>query len=56
MIQGTDQNEWLIIVNPNAGNGKGEKDWDKISELLSKEVRDMPLTSHLKLLLKVSEK
>jgi YegS/Rv2252/BmrU family lipid kinase len=37
MIQCTDQNEWLIIVNPNAGNGKGEKDWARISELLTKE-------------------
>jgi len=37
MIQCTDQNEWLIIVNPNAGNGKGEKDWDKISDLITKE-------------------
>jgi hypothetical protein len=30
MIQCTDQNEWLIIVNPNAGNGKGEKDWGRM--------------------------
>ena len=37
MNQSTDQNEWLVIVNPNAGNGKGKKDWDKISELLKKE-------------------
>jgi YegS/Rv2252/BmrU family lipid kinase len=29
-------NEWLVIVNPNAGNGKGKKDWDKISSLLRK--------------------
>lgn len=27
----------MIIVNPNAGNGKGKKDWDKISEQLNKE-------------------
>jgi YegS/Rv2252/BmrU family lipid kinase len=26
--------EWLVIVNPNAGNGKGKKDWNKISSLL----------------------
>jgi YegS/Rv2252/BmrU family lipid kinase len=37
MNQNTDPNEWLIIVNPNAGNGKGKKDWDKISALLKKE-------------------
>ena len=26
--------QWLVIVNPNAGSGKGKKDWDKISILL----------------------
>lgn len=26
--------EWLVIVNPNAGNRKGERDWHKISALL----------------------
>jgi YegS/Rv2252/BmrU family lipid kinase len=25
----------MVIVNPNAGNGKGKKDWDKISDLLN---------------------
>ena len=29
--------EWLVIVNPNAGNGKGRKDWDKIAGFLNKE-------------------
>lgn len=28
--------EWLVIVNPNAGNGKGKKDWGKISSNLKK--------------------
>ena len=28
--------QWLVIVNPNAGSGKGKKDWDKISNLLNK--------------------
>jgi YegS/Rv2252/BmrU family lipid kinase len=37
MNQNTDQKEWLAIVNPNAGNGKGKKDWDKISSFLEKE-------------------
>ena len=37
MRQITDQKEWLVIVNPNAGNGKGKKDWGKISALLKKE-------------------
>jgi diacylglycerol kinase (ATP) len=25
--------EWFTIVNPNAGNGKGKKDWERISDL-----------------------
>lgn len=29
--------EWFTIVNPNAGNGKGKKDWDRISGLFEKE-------------------
>jgi diacylglycerol kinase (ATP) len=37
MDQNSDQKEWLIIVNPNAGNGKGKKDWDRISALLNSE-------------------
>jgi YegS/Rv2252/BmrU family lipid kinase len=28
--------EWFTIVNPNAGNGKGSKDWDRISGLFEK--------------------
>jgi len=32
-----DSNEWMVIVNPNAGKGKGKKDWEKISALLKKE-------------------
>ena len=33
----TDPKEWLVIVNPNAGNGMGKKDWEKISAFLKKE-------------------
>jgi diacylglycerol kinase (ATP) len=29
--------EWLVIVNPNAGKCKGKKDWETISALLDKE-------------------
>lgn len=29
------ENRWLVIVNPNAGKRKGEKDWPEISALLS---------------------
>ncbi len=35
MDQNSERKEWLVIVNPNAGNGKGKKDWDTISSLLS---------------------
>ena len=28
--------EWLVIVNPNAGKGKGKKDWTIISSLLTR--------------------
>ena len=28
--------EWLVIVNPNAGRGKGQKDWTTISALLTR--------------------
>ncbi len=27
-------NKWLVIVNPNAGNRKGKRDWSEISNLL----------------------
>jgi YegS/Rv2252/BmrU family lipid kinase len=29
--------EWYVIVNPNAGNRKGQKDWKRISELFQRE-------------------
>ncbi len=29
-------NKWFTIVNPNAGNGKGQKDWNRINDLLEK--------------------
>jgi YegS/Rv2252/BmrU family lipid kinase len=32
-----EQNEWMVIVNPNAGNGKGKKDWETISAFLDTE-------------------
>lgn len=31
-----EKQEWFAIVNPNAGNGKGKKDWARISELFSR--------------------
>lgn len=36
-------NEWFTVVNPNAGNGKGKKDWERISGLLGKA--DIPIRS-----------
>ena len=42
MNQNTDQKEYLVIVNPNAGNGKGKKDWEKISNLLKNKT--LPFT------------
>ena len=29
--------EWLVVVNPNAGNRKGKKDWEKISYFLNQQ-------------------
>lgn len=31
------RDEWFTIVNPNAGNGKGKKDWERISGLFARE-------------------
>ncbi len=28
--------EWLVIINPNAGEGKGKKDWERISGIFEK--------------------
>jgi YegS/Rv2252/BmrU family lipid kinase len=35
--------EWFTIVNPNAGNGKGKKDWERISELFYRS--DIPVNA-----------
>jgi YegS/Rv2252/BmrU family lipid kinase len=37
MSQNTNQKEWQVIINPNAGNRRGQKDWDKIASFLNKE-------------------
>jgi YegS/Rv2252/BmrU family lipid kinase len=37
MNRDAEYQKWLIIVNPNAGNGKGKKDWSRISEHLKNE-------------------
>jgi YegS/Rv2252/BmrU family lipid kinase len=42
MNQNSNLKERLVIVNSNAGNGSGKKDWDRISALLKKE--DLPFT------------
>lgn len=40
MEKNTGKNAWFVIVNPNAGNGKGKKDWNRISELLDKKLTE----------------
>jgi YegS/Rv2252/BmrU family lipid kinase len=37
MSENTAHREWYAIVNPNAGNGKGNKDWGRIASLFGKE-------------------
>jgi YegS/Rv2252/BmrU family lipid kinase len=37
MINNPVRTEWFTIVNPNAGNGKGKKDWERISGLFTRE-------------------
>ncbi|MCF8236080.1 MAG: diacylglycerol kinase family lipid kinase [Bacteroidales bacterium] len=36
-MKATAENKWLVIVNPNAGRRKGEKDWNQIAKLLEDE-------------------
>ncbi len=36
MEQVTGDQQWFVIVNPNAGNGKGNRDWKRISGLFEK--------------------
>jgi YegS/Rv2252/BmrU family lipid kinase len=42
MNQTSIRKDWLIIVNPNAGNGKGKKDWNTIANLL--RIKDIAFT------------
>ena len=37
MNQNLNQAQWLVIINPNAGNGKGKRDFDRITGLLERE-------------------
>ncbi|MBP1665294.1 MAG: YegS/Rv2252/BmrU family lipid kinase [Bacteroidetes bacterium] len=34
MEENAGNQEWFAIINPNAGNGKGKKDWNRIADLL----------------------
>jgi YegS/Rv2252/BmrU family lipid kinase len=43
-MNNTVQPKWFVIVNPNAGNGKGKKDWSRISELFDRE--NIPVIPH----------
>jgi len=36
MKKGRRNKGWLVIINPNAGNGKGKKDWNRISGIFKK--------------------
>jgi len=43
-MQGEYANEWMAVVNPNAGKGRGKRDWERISGLLDKhEIRHTPV-------------
>lgn len=37
MDQAPNKKEWVVIVNPNAGKGKGRKDWEVIAKHILKE-------------------
>ncbi|MBW6500922.1 MAG: diacylglycerol kinase family lipid kinase [Bacteroidales bacterium] len=37
MTKGRIREEWFTIINPNAGNGKGKKDWSRILSLFERE-------------------
>lgn len=45
---GTENNKWLVVVNPKASIGKGEKDWPVIKDLLIMEGFDFDfvVTAH----------
>ncbi|MBK9390846.1 MAG: diacylglycerol kinase family lipid kinase [Bacteroidetes bacterium] len=47
MSKNSDHSQWLVIVNPNAGNGKGKKEWDLISRSLNENgiIFDLKFTS-----------
>lgn len=36
-IKNSTSDKWLVVVNPNAGSRKGEKDWPKIEDLLKQK-------------------
>lgn len=38
--RGRKNDRWLVVVNPNAGSRKGEKDWPRISRLLNDQSFD----------------
>ncbi len=31
------KNKWMLIINPKAGNGKGKREWENISKIMSME-------------------
>jgi len=48
MNQNSDQKECLVIVNPNAGNGKGKKDWERYPIFLKAKLCLLQLNSQKK--------
>ncbi len=43
-MNSTERQEWFVIVNPNAGNGKGKNDWERIASLFAREM--IPVVPH----------
>lgn len=43
MTKNSVREEWFTIINPNAGNGKGKKDWSRILSLFERE--SIPIVS-----------
>lgn len=48
MEENQENQKWFAIVNPNAGNGKGKKDWTRIADLFQK--------NQIELAFKITEK
>ena len=45
MEENQENQKWFAIVNPNAGNGKGKKDWTRIADLFQKNQIELAFKS-----------